>query len=125
LLILARQHIALNPNKNGDYFVYFDRTKTAMFQVSEAFGKDLESALTAEGIRSTAIVRKKDQLATQTDILKLARQGNLVGNVANTVRNETRGGSSRAGLIGNGLSIGASLATLGSAIVGVAACEVM
>jgi hypothetical protein len=81
--------------------------------------------LTAEGIRSTAIVRKKDQLATQTDILKLARQGNLVGNVANTVRNETRGGSSRTGLIGNGLSIGASLATLGNAIVGVAACAVM
>ncbi|KAL6154125.1 hypothetical protein ACJBU6_07411 [Exserohilum turcicum] len=116
--------IALNPNKAGDYFVYFDRTKTAMFQVSEAFGKDLEDALTAEGIRSTAIVRHRDKLARQTDILKMAKQSNLVGNVADTVNNETIG-SSGSRLVTNGVSIGASLATFASAIVGVAACTVM
>ena len=120
----VRQRIALNPNKAGDYFVYFDRTKTAMFQVSEAFGKDLEDALTADGIRSTAIVRHRDKLARQTDILKMAKQSNLVGNVADTVNNETIG-SSGSRLVTNGVSIGASLATFASAIVGVAACTVM
>jgi hypothetical protein len=122
---LAWQHIALNPNKKGDYFVYFDRTKTAMFQVSEAFGVDLEDSLTAEGIRSTAIVRKKDQLARPADVLTMAQQSNLVGNVTNTVRNETKGGSSKLGLTASSMSIGASLLTIGSAIVGVAACTVM
>jgi hypothetical protein len=96
-----------------------------MFQVSEAFGRDLESALTAEGISSDAIIRRRDQLARPIDILKIARQSNLVGIWADTVTNETRGGSSRTGLVANGMSIGASLATFGSAIVGVAACAVM
>lgn len=96
-----------------------------MFQVSEAFGRDLEDALTAEGIRSTAIVRKKDQLARPAEVLTMARQSNLVGNVVNTVRNETRGGSSSMALQTNGLSMGASLLTIGSAIAGVAACTVM
>lgn len=50
--------MALDPNKVGDYFIYFAVQKVAMFQVSEVFGEDFEDVLLSQGIRGQAIVRR-------------------------------------------------------------------
>jgi hypothetical protein len=54
------QHVALNASHAGDYFIYIDSVKQAIFQVSETFGGDLEQMLKREEISCTATMRPND-----------------------------------------------------------------
>jgi hypothetical protein len=54
------QHVALNASHAGDYFIYIDAVKQAIFQVSETFGGDLEQMLKREEISCTATMRPND-----------------------------------------------------------------
>lgn len=87
--------------------MYLDKTKSAIFQVSEAFGNDLEDVLAAEGIRSTAMIRRRQEVVRPMQIIEQARQTSMLNGIANTV------------------GIGGSLFSIGASIAGIAACNVM
>ena len=107
------QFIAINPNRAGDYFVYFDKNKLAMFQVSEAFGKDMDEVLRAEGIRSQAIVRRKEtksapqSYANPPAMPAAARSSGFLQGIATSV------------------GVGANLVTIGATLAGLASCTLM
>ena len=87
--------------------MYFDKKKLAMFQVSEAFSNDIEDVLLAQGIRSNAIVRRKQTIDRPVTIPTVARSKTFLGGVANSV------------------GVGANLITVGAAVAGLASCTVM
>lgn len=104
------QFIAINPSKPGDYFVYFDSAKLAMFQVSEDFGTDLQEVLRAEGITSQAIVRQRDQIARPVlpaTVVPAERASTFLQGISRSV------------------GVGANLLSIGASIAGLAACNVM
>jgi hypothetical protein len=59
----------LNPFREGDYFLYVEGTKTASFQVSNAFGNELKEALNADGIDTTDLVFREQQVVVPMKIL--------------------------------------------------------
>ena len=81
-----------------------------MFQVSEAFSKDIEEVLLVQGIRSQAIVRRREQSNSNIPPITLptaARRPEYLESIARSV------------------GIGANLVTIGAAVAGLASCSVM
>jgi len=54
--------IALNPFRAGDYFLYVDKEKRASFQVSMAFGDDLQDVLRSRGITTTDVILRREEI---------------------------------------------------------------
>ena len=84
-----------------------------MFQVSEAFGKDMDEVLRAEGIQSRAIVRRKETKSTPQsyanppDMPANARKSGFLEGIAMST------------------GVGANLVTIGATLAGLASCTVM
>lgn len=106
---LSHKFVALNPSRADDYFIYFDSEKLAIFQVSEAFGNDIEEVLKAEGVRSTAIVRHREEVAQPLPptIVPPAKSADFLKGISKSV------------------GMGANLVGIGLSIAGLAACNVM
>jgi hypothetical protein len=62
------QWVALNPFREGDFFLFVEGSKTASFQVSEAFGGELKEALNADGIDTTDLVFREQQIVAPMKI---------------------------------------------------------
>ena len=103
------EYVALNPSRAGDYFIYFQKEQLANFQSSKAFGNGIEEVLKAEGVRSQAIVRHREEITTPIPptIAPPERASDFLHGLAKTV------------------GIGANLVVIGLSIAGLAACSVM
>jgi len=101
--------VALNPSRAGDYFIYFEKEQLANFQASEAFGNDVEEVSKAGGVRSQAIVRRREEITTPIPptIVPPERASDFLHGLAKTV------------------GVGANLVGIGLSIAGLAACNVM
>lgn len=111
-MVCRVQVIAINPYRAGDYFVYFDKPKLAMFQVSEACERDLEEVLNVQGIRSQAIVRRKEREIPRTyenppNMPEAVRKPEFLDRLLTTV------------------GVGANIITVGATLAGLASCTVM
>jgi hypothetical protein len=98
-----------------------EKTQTAHFQVSEAFGKDLKEVLVAEGINPTDIVLREQQVVDPRKVIDLVKHADLVGTTAKSV-------NANAGLVGAAFKAAKATATvvsIGTAIAGIATCNVM
>ena len=84
-----------------------------MFQVSEAFGKDMDEVLRAEGIRSQAIVRRKETKSTPQSYANppampaAAQSSGFLKGIAKSV------------------GVGANIVAIGATLAGLASCTVM
>ena len=84
-----------------------------MFQVSEAFSQDMDEVLRAEGIRSRAIVRRKEKKSTPQSYANppampaAARSSGFLNGIAMSV------------------GVGANLVTIGATLAGLASCTLM
>jgi len=111
--------VALNPFRKGDYFLYVDKKKMATFQVSKAFGLDLESILESQGIDTKELVLREQQLGNPWSIASDFRDADFVRAAHSNI--EINGDAlfnAAATLIKTGISVG-------SALAGVATCNVM
>lgn len=81
-----------------------------MFQVSEAFGVEIEEVLKVEGIQSNAVTRRRVEVVQDPlppTIVPPAQVKTFLSGIAQSV------------------GVGANLLTIGAAITGIAACNVM
>jgi hypothetical protein len=60
-LTKAHKHLALNTERNGDFFLYVHQNKTAFFQVPREFGALLRDNLTAYGVPVSHIIFQSSQ----------------------------------------------------------------
>jgi hypothetical protein len=120
----------MNPFREGDYFLYIDKTKTAYFQVSERFGKALKDVLVSAGMTTMDLIRvEEEEAADYRRLIEYADKGNLLGNVARSPNPELDEYLQAAKKIGKvtlkavkmGAKVGGGVAT----IAGAAMCNVM
>jgi hypothetical protein len=119
-MILRWKWVALNPFRKGDYFLYVDKKKMATFQVSEAFGSDLKSVLESQGIDTKELVLREQQFDNRRpNIPSYFRDTDFRRAAHNNI--EINGDAlfnAAVILIKTGISVG-------SALAGVATCNVM
>jgi len=114
--------VALNPFRAGDYFMYEEKTKTASFQVSEAFGDELNDVLIAEGITTTDVVLRRQELVQPRKVIDIVRNTDLVKAATETIGFDS---SALSSAIITVAKTGLVIAKVGAAIAGIATCNVM
>lgn len=116
----------MNPFREGDYFLYVDKTKTAYFQVSEAFGNTLNDALISAGITTTDVVLRKAEIVNPRQVIEWAQQTNLIDHMAES-SGVTAQQFLRAGyqLAQTGYKVCQIGTKVGTALAGIALCNVM
>jgi hypothetical protein len=116
----------LNPFREGDYFLYIDKTRTAYFQVSEAFGETLKDALVSAGITTKDVVLRKAQIVDPQQLKDWAQQTNLLDHVArNSGITAGQAANAAVSLTKTGYQLVRVGIKAGTALAGIALCSVM
>jgi hypothetical protein len=102
--------------------MYEEKTKTASFQVSEAFGDELNDVLISEGVTTTDVVLRRQELVQPRKVIDLVKNTDLVKAATETVGFDSSALSSAVITVAK---TGLVIAKVGAAIAGAVTCNVM